>query len=68
MGMSKEKFMELEDRISHMTDEDLRRLEFIAHVELMSRDLGLDDFLCEAQADECAVHQPVNEINASIPF
>jgi len=36
--------------------------------EWMDADNELDDFLVESQADECAVHQPANKINDSIPF
>ena len=67
MGMSKEKFVELEDRISQMTDDELLRLEHLAHSELMARDPGLDDFLCRMQADEQHIHQPAKN-NESLPF
>lgn len=68
MGRMKEKFIELQDRLADMEDEELRDLELMAHSELMSRGTGLDEFLSRAQADEVRVHQPADRNNDYVPF
>ena len=51
-----------------MSDEQLGDLELYIHAVRMSRDPGLDEFLCKAQADEGLVHRPANRNNDYIPF
>lgn len=68
MGLTKEKFLEIESRVAVMTEEQLCDLELHIHALRMSRDPGLDDFLCKAQADEGLVHRPANRVNDYIPF
>jgi len=60
--------------LHHMKMKEVRNvgmtkdLMMTKYPEWMDADNELDDFLVESQADECAVHQPANKINDSIPF